>query len=123
MADQQPQQQQQGVVPHRTVSVPNVLDYIKQLKIITLVDRRADHPPLPQEWLFQSDLEDLLYPATDGTNGAFYRLLNRSEAGRGKALSLRHASVAAGLLTAAEFDALKALLQCDQKNFTTIAQS
>ena len=108
------------VVPHRTVSVSNALDYIKQVKIITLVDRRADHPPLPQEWLFQSDLEDLLYPATDGTNGAFYRLLNRSDAGRGKALPLRRASIAAGVLTEVEFDALKELLHAQVRVFTLV---
>jgi len=61
--------------------------YTKEMKVITLVDRRVDPPPPPQEWLFQPDLEDLLHPATDGTNGAFYRLLNGIDAGRGKALS------------------------------------
>jgi hypothetical protein len=113
-------QQHQAVVPHRTVSVSNVLSYTKQMKVVTLVDRRVDPSPPPQEWLFQTDLEDLLYPATDGTNGAFYRLLNRSEAGRGKALSLRHASVAAGLLTPSEFDALKALLHSQVRVFTLV---
>ena len=118
MADQQPHQQ--PAVPHRVVSIPNVLSYTKDVNVITLVDRRVDPPPPPQEWLFQTDLEELLYPATDGTNGAFYRLLNRSDAGRGKALSLRRASIAAGLLTEAEFDVLKELLHAQVRVFTLV---
>ena len=119
MADQQ---QQQGGVPHRVVFIPNILNYTKEMKVVTLVDRRVNPPPPPQEWLFQTDLEDLLYPATttDGTNGAFYRLLNRSDAGRGKALSLRRASIAAGMLTEAEFDTLKGLLHTQVRVFTLV---
>ncbi|MDC0526000.1 hypothetical protein OAO87_03280, partial [bacterium] len=89
-------------VGHQTVD--------KRMHIVTLVDRRPSAPSAPREWLFQ--LEDLLYPSvvTMGTAGAFYRLLKRSAAGNGMALSLRNMCIAAGIVTEAEFAALKALL-------------
>ena len=69
------------------------------MKIVTLVDRRPSAPSAPREWLLQADLEDILYPSvlSMGTAGAFYRLLKRAGAG-GMSLSLRHASIAGGLL-------------------------
>ena len=120
MAEQEPHQ---GAVPFRAVSITRVLFHTKQINVVTLIDRRVIDPPAaPQEWLFQTDLEDLLYPSamTDGTNGAFYRLLNRSGVGRGRALSLRRASVAAGILTEAEFAAFKDLLHCQVRVFTLV---
>ena len=56
----------------------------KALRVVTLVDRRTSAPPAaPCEWLFQADIEDLLYPSvlTMGTAGALYRLLKRAGAG------------------------------------------
>lgn len=58
MADQQPQL---AVVPYQIVSIPNVLNYTKQMKVVALIDRHLNPPQDPQEWLFQTDLEDLLY--------------------------------------------------------------
>ena len=70
MADQQAA----GGLHYRTVSVSNGQDNAKQVKIVTLVDKRIAPPGAAQEWLFQADLENMLYPsaAVNGTNGAFY---------------------------------------------------
>ena len=112
-------------VPHRAVVLRDALrigDRIvdKRVTIVTLVDRRPSAPSAPREWLFQVDLEDLLYPSvvTMGTAGAFYRLLKRSAAGNGMAMPLRHATIATGLVTEAEFNALKALLDARVRVFT-----
>ena len=121
MADQPPPQQL-SPLRHRTVSVSNGLVHAKQVKVVTLIDKRIAPPGAAQEWLFQADVESLLYPATavDGTNGAFYRLLDRSDAGRGASLSLRRASVAANLVTDAEFEALKAMQHANVRVFTLV---
>ena len=91
------------------------------MNIVTLVDRRPSAPAVAQEWLFQTELEDLLYTSaiTHGTVGAFYRLLKRSAAG-GMALPLRRASVTSGLVTEGEFDALKAFLHSGVRVFTLV---
>ena len=114
-------------VPHRSVLLRDALrvrDRIvdKRLEIVTLVDRRPSAPSAPREWLFQVDLEDLLYPSvvTIGTTGAFYRLLKRSAAGNGMAMPLRHTSISAGLVTETEFNALKALLSARVRVFTLV---
>ena len=67
-------QQAAGGLHYRTVSVSNGQDNAKQVKIVTLVDKRIAPPGAAQEWLFQADLENMLYPsaAVNGTNGAFY---------------------------------------------------
>ena len=120
MADQQPAH---GVLDHRTVSITVGQDHAtKQVNIVTLVDKRFAPPSAAQEWLFQANIEDLLYPsaAVNGTNGAFYRLLHRSDAGRGASMPLRRASVAANLVTEAEFEALKAMQHAQVRVFTLV---
>ena len=114
-------------VPHRTVVLRDALRIRerivdKRVAIVTLVDRRPSAPSAPREWLFQVDLEDLLYPSVMalGTAGAFYRLLKRSAAGNGMAMPLRRTSIAAGLITEAEFNALKALLHVQVRVFTLV---
>ena len=99
-------------VPHRTVDLPGVLrvghqSVGKRVHIVTLVDRRPSAPSAPLEWLFQTELEDVLYPSvmSMGTAGAFYRLLKRSAAGNGMALSLRNTCITAGIVTEVEFTA------------------
>ena len=113
--------------PHRSVDLRSVLrvghqTVDKRMHIVTLVDRRPSAPSAPREWLFQAELEDLLYPSvvTMGTAGAFYRLLKRSAAGNGMALSLRNMCIAAGIVTEAEFAALKALLGPRVRVFTLV---
>ena len=114
------------VVPHRTVTIQNVQGgpfvFNKPMIIVTLADRRPSAPSAPREWMLQADLEDLLYPSviSAGTAGAFYRLLKRSRAGSGMSLPLRRASVASGLVTEAEFEALKALLHHSVRVFTLV---
>ena len=114
-------------VPHRTLTIAGVLRnphtgaaYTPTMHVVTLADHRPSAPAAPREWLFQSQLEDVLYPSvlTMGTAGAFYRLLLRSGAG-GMSLSLRRNSVAANL-TEPEFDALKALLHTGVRVFTLV---
>ena len=58
--------------------------------LVTLVDRRPSQVSNPQEWLFQKQVEDVLFPESFRlkTNGAFYRLLKRSAA-RGNATLCR----------------------------------
>ena len=71
-------------VPVQVVTVEGIDNasnpFKKEMRIVSLLDRRANAPTTPLRWLLQVDLEDLLYPAvvTQGTNGAFYRLLKRS---------------------------------------------
>jgi hypothetical protein len=111
------------MVPTRAVEIVNVLHYTKRMRVVTLADRRTIPPSAPQEWLFQSDLEDVLYPdaLTLGTTGAFYRLLRRSEAGNGASLPLRrNCAGEQGLVTDAEFDTMKALLHSGVRAFTLV---
>ena len=54
-----------------------------------------------------------------GTAGAFYRLLKRSGAS-GMALPLRHASIAANLVSEAEFSELKAFVHSGVRAFTLV---
>ena len=120
MDDQQPAH---GALHCRTVSVlSNELDHAKQVRLVTLADKRIVPPGALQEWLFQADLENMLYPtaAVNGTNGAFYRLLDRSGTERGASWSLRRASVAANLVTEAEFQALKAMQHPHVRVFTLV---
>jgi hypothetical protein len=114
--------------PHRTLTIAGVLrhplsgaSYTKTMHVVTLADRRTSPPSAPREWLFQAELEDVLYPSvvTMGTAGAFYRLLQRSGAG-GMSLPLRRNCVASNLVTEAEFDALKALLHVQVRAFTLV---
>ena len=93
----------------------------KTIPVVTLVDRRASAPSAPREYVFQVDLEDMLYPSvvTMGTSGAFHRLLKRSGAG-GMSLPLRHASIADGLVAEAEFVALKAMHHAQVRVFTLV---
>ena len=108
-------------VPCRTIPIPTTLLRRGKMNIVTLVDRRPSVPAAAQEWLFQTELEDLLYASaiTHGTVGAFYRLLKRSAVG-GMTLPLRRTSVTSGLVTEGEFDALKDFLHSMVRVFTLV---
>ena len=97
----------------------------KAIRIVSLLDRRPNAPSLPVRWLLQTDLEDLLYPSviTQGTTGAFYRLLHRSGIASGVTLPLRRNSIDAGLINAAEFADLKALFHVQVRVFTLVPVS
>ena len=80
------------------------------LDVITFYDRRSSTTAsLQVEFLAQYQLEALLFRTHFNTTGAVYRLLKRAGVGS-SALALRRASVADGLLSDAEFDQLKVLL-------------
>ena len=112
----------QDAVPHRTLNISGMLENATVLKVVTLADRRTTPPSPPKEWLFQATLEGLLFPATrtNGTNGTFYRLLGRSQAGNDITLPIRRASIASGTITELEFAGLKALLDAPQARVFTL---
>ena len=89
------------------------------LTVICFIDRRSPNAQ-EGEFLPQFQLERLLFgngPAS--TTGAVYRLLQRAGVG-GQSIALRRASVAEGLLSAAEFDNLKVLLDDDRLRVFTL---
>ena len=93
-----------------------------EVPVVTLFDRRT--PSWDNiEWLFQSDLERLLFSNQEST-GAFYRLLNRCQgyntpALRGS-LSLRRASVARHLVTDDEWRDLVTLTHSGVRVITLV---
>ena len=98
----------------RTITVNGVA-----LTVITFIDRRAPNAQ-EGEFLPQFQLERLLFGnGPTGTTGAFYRLLQRAGVGD-RSVAFRRASVADGLLSAAEFDNLKVLLDNDRLRVFTL---
>ena len=75
------------------------------LSVIKLADRRTGATAEPQEYCYQRALEVALYNTTfdQQTTGAVYRLLHRAGVGQ-HTLPLKKASVAAGLITQAEYN-------------------
>ena len=72
------------------------------------------------EFLFQTELETLLYGADAiGTTGACYRLLQRAGVG-GLALPLRRACVREGLVTDADWDTLRGLMHTGVRALTLV---
>ena len=70
--------------------------------------------------MFQAELEQVLFVQEDiGQTGAFYRLLRRAGVGA-RAIALRRASVGQGLLSDAEFDALRSMLHSGFRVFTLV---
>ena len=89
------------------------------LTVIRFIDRRSPNAQ-EGEFLPQFQLERLLFgngPAS--TTGAVYRLLQRAGVG-GQSIALRRTSVAEGLLSAAEFENLKVLLDDDRLRVFTL---
>ena len=102
-------------VPVRTITISfnsNGQFSDHSMQIVSLADRRYSPETPPSEWMLQAELEKLLYGSAveTGATGAFYRLLGRSAAGNGAALTLRRNSVVANLVAHDEFDSLKLLL-------------
>ena len=75
------------------------------LSVIKLADRRTGATAEPQEHCYQRALEAALYNTTfdQQTTGAVYRLLHRAGVGQ-HTLPLKKASVAAGLITQAQYN-------------------
>ena len=90
------------------------------MTVVTFSDRRPGATTVPEEFLFQTELETLLFDAEAiGTTGACYRLLHRAGVG-GLALPLRRASVREGLLSDEEYDALRGLLHTGVRALTLV---
>ena len=77
------------------------------LPVVTLSDRRDVAKRVERRWLFQLDLERVLY-GNETSTGAMYRLLARANV-QSEALTLRRADVATGLVTRGEWEHLLAL--------------
>ena len=87
--------------------------------VVRLQDRRPGAPLEPTEWTFQREVEMALYQhGYASSTGAVYRLLQRSGVGH-RALPLKKASIAAGLITRQEYDWLYSHL-VDARSFTLI---
>ena len=87
--------------------------------VIRLVDRRPNADLEPQEWAFQREIEAALYGnGYSQQTGAVYRLLERSGV-RERALPLKKACIAQGLITQAEFAFMYQHLT-DVRSFTII---
>ena len=91
--------------------------------IFTLPDRRPTAgSSRPVKWLYQMDVESFLYNHGDDsrTTGAFYRLLQRTPGAAGRALCLRKASVGQGLITDADWEALREPFQSSLRVLTLV---
>ena len=95
------------------------------IQVFTMPDRRpAAGSSQPVRWMFQIDLESILYQ-NDRENemkstGAVYRLLQRTPGAGGRALCLRKSSIASGVINDAEWDALREHLHQGVRSFTLI---
>ena len=104
-----------ALVPQRMISVLDLT-----MSVVTFTDRRPGATGVREEFLFQTELETLLFGAEAiGTTGAIYRLLHRAGVG-GRALPLRRASVRDGLVSDAEYDALRGLLHTGVRALTLV---
>ena len=95
------------------------------IRIFTLPDRRSfAGASQPLKWMYQIDLESVLYENNDETNtkstGAVYKLLQRTPGAKGRALCLRSKSVADGLVSQAEWEALREPLHAGVRSLTLI---
>ena len=102
-------------IPKRQILVAGIT-----LTVVQFADRRDAAHNMEVEFLFQSQLEQLLFGcAPYATTGACYRLLARAGVG-GRALSLRRASVVQELLSAHEYDDLRGVLHSGVRSFTLV---
>ena len=91
------------------------------ISVMRLRDRRAQGGSEEKEWVYQKQLETLLY--SNGyaqSTGAVYRLLKRCPAGTPPSLPLKKASIAEGLVTASEWAWIYQHLQ-DVRSITLIS--
>jgi len=102
-------------IPKRQILVAGIT-----LTVVQFADRRDAAHNMEVEFLFQSQLEQLLFGcAPYATTGACYRLLARAGVG-GRALSLRRASVVQELLSNHEYDDLRGVLHSGVRSFTLV---
>ena len=93
------------------------------IQIFTLPDRRpTTSSSLPIKWMYQMDLECVLYNDDNETRstGAAYRLLQRTPGAAGRALCLRKRSIHDGLINEAEWDLLREPLDKSVRMLTLV---
>ena len=105
------------LLPIREITVEN-----RQMHIVHMPDPRAlDINGDGVDWLWQQELENLFYQRSIRiTNGAFYRLLGRSTAGKERALPLKKKSVTDGLLSNEQFVQLRNVIHPGCRSITLV---
>ena len=89
-----------------------------KMSVVSMVDGEVSDEPV--EWAFQRDIEAALYGnGFSSQSGAVYRLLQRSGVGA-RALPLKKASIADGVITQDEFDKIYQHLRGGVRSFTLI---
>ena len=99
--------------PTRTVTAAGI-----DLIVVELYDRRQALANPLLEWCFQSELELYLYSNWQ-TRGSFFKLLSRAGAD-GQSLCLRRKAVDEGLVTDAEFIAMRNAINPQARVFTLV---
>ena len=75
---------------------------------------------MPIEWMFLADLEQILYDHAIGeSTGAIYHLLKRSGVGT-RCLALRRGSIADGIVSKEDFEALKTMCHNGVRRFSLV---
>ena len=95
----------------------------EDIHLFDMPDRRPGaSSSLPVRWMFQMDLETVLYGNALQSTGAIYRLLQRTPGAKGRALCLRHRSTAVsrGLCSEAEWEAMVSHLHTGVRSLTLI---
>ena len=93
------------------------------IQVFTIPDRRPTaSSSLPIKWMYQMDLECVLYNDDNETRstGAAYRLLQRTPGAAGRALCLRKRSIHEGLINEAEWDLLREPLDKSVRMLTLV---
>ena len=93
------------------------------IQVFTIPDRRPTaSSSLPIKWMYQMDLECVLYNDDNETRstGAAYRLLQRTPGAAGRALCLRKRSIHDGLINEAEWDLLREPLDKSVRMLTLV---
>ena len=88
-----------------------------ELTVVSLPDRRQGGANAIQDWCFQSELENYLY-ANWQTKGSFFQLLARAGADRQSLCLRRRKAVGEGLVTDAEFIAMRDVVNPSARVFT-----
>ena len=99
--------------PMHTVTAAGI-----ELTVVQLHDRRQSLAAPIQQWCFQSELENYLY-ANWQTKGSFFKLLSRAGAD-GLSLCLRRKAVEEGLVTDAEFIAMRNVVSPAARAYTLV---
>ena len=99
----------------------------QQINVFDMPDRRpTSGSSQPTRWMFQMELEGLLYGNAIQhqavSTGAVYRLLQRTPGAKGRALCLRHknTAISQGLVSEAEWEALLECLHTGVRSITIV---